>query len=280
MTVREYLIRTCAIAIIILISTFCYAHPGIGIVCDSRDNIFYSDLANVYKISNGRTSIAVANVHTHELYLDENDILYGEHVSYQPGTEKFYHYLWRLTPDGDLDTVVDLSQAYIKHDFSLARDRQGNEYYLRLKDTQRLYKRDVSGRENVFATGNFAGIKWLHPQHDGSLLLVSDNNVLRITATGSTVVLARNIGNSKPSFAFCEDNITIWGAWEDHNRNVYVAVFSDQAIKQITPKGEVSVRYTSTGKWSPTHGVFDKKGKLWVLECSDKNEIRVVLAPS
>ena len=42
--------------------------------------------------------------------------------------------------------------------------------------------------------------------------------------------------------------------------------------------GVVSVFYTSAGEWAPTHGVFDRAGQLWVLECSDKNEIRAVRA--
>ncbi len=36
--------------------------------------------------------------------------------------------------------------------------------------------------------------------------------------------------------------------------------------------------YKSTGNWTPLHGVFDNDNKLWVLESSDKNDVRVTLA--
>lgn len=55
------------------------AHPGIGIVCDSRGNIFYSDLENSWKTGpDGNSTIVVHNVHSHELSLDAGDNLYGE----------------------------------------------------------------------------------------------------------------------------------------------------------------------------------------------------------
>jgi hypothetical protein len=55
-----------------------FAHPGIGIVKDKKGNIYYTDLKQVWKIDrDGMKSVAVANVHTHELYVDQDDNLYG-----------------------------------------------------------------------------------------------------------------------------------------------------------------------------------------------------------
>jgi len=43
-----------------------WAHPGIGIVKDSRGNIYYTDLSRVWKIgADGKKSAVVNNVHTH-----------------------------------------------------------------------------------------------------------------------------------------------------------------------------------------------------------------------
>ncbi len=36
--------------------------------------------------------------------------------------------------------------------------------------------------------------------------------------------------------------------------------------------------YKSKGNWTPLHGVFDNDNKLWVLESSDKNDVRVTMA--
>ncbi|MEJ0031960.1 MAG: hypothetical protein WDO15_16965 [Bacteroidota bacterium] len=53
----------------VLISASAFGHPGIGIVEDSRSNIFYTDLSKVWKVTpDGRKSIVVQDVHTHELF--------------------------------------------------------------------------------------------------------------------------------------------------------------------------------------------------------------------
>ena len=266
-----------------LLPILAYAHPGIGIVKDSKGIIYYSDLQQVWKIENGLKTIAVPGVHSHELYMDSADNLYGEHVIYKDeGANVFQHYLWVLKSNGSFDTVLGPKQAYLLDDYSLARDRNGAEYFMkrfpRQIDTTHLYKRWPDGRETVFATGNFKGITWLHPQGDGSLLYILNNNVYRVSPAGGVTCLAKGIGNTKPSFAFSKNNITTWGAWEDTAKNVYVAVFSDQTVRKIDSAGNISDYYRSAGHWTPIHGVFDNAGQLWVLESSDINEVRVVQA--
>ncbi len=259
------------------------AHPGIGMVKDNKNNIYYTDLQQVWKISNGQKTIVVPGVHTHELYIDKDDNLYGENMLGGSETSnKFFHYLWRLQPNGDLDTLEDLREAYINIDFSLARDLYGNEYYikqfLKRPDTNHIYKKYPGGKEVVLARGNFKGVTWLHPQKDESLLFVLHNNVYRVSKDGVVKELAKNIANEKPSFAFSGNSKTVWGVWQDDSNNVYVAVFSDQAVKKINSQGEVSDHYKTKGNWAPLYGLFDNKNRLWVLESSDKNEVRVTMA--
>jgi hypothetical protein len=278
------MIRKSTIAILALAFPFCTnAHPGVGIVKDSKGNIYYSDLMQVWKISNGKRSVAVPDVHTHELYIDSADNLYGEGNMYrETGAIQFSHYLWVLRPTGKLDTVVGMREAYIREDFSLARDPAGNEYYtkqfLRQPDTTHIYKRTPGGAETILATGQFKGIIWLHPQHDGTVLYAQHNNIYRLDSNGNIKLLIGNIGNERPSFSFSASPTT-WGLWQDAAGNVYAAVFSDQAVKKITPGGTVTEYYRSKDNYAPTHGVFDNNGQLWVLESSDKNEVRVVNAP-
>lgn len=259
-----------------------YAHPGVGIVKDSRGNIYYTDLKQVWKISGGSRKVVVPKAHTHELYIDTNDVLYGEDGYYDPAADKHYHYLWVYRPNGTFDTVMGMKEAYIEQDFSLARDRTGNEYYtrqfLKQPDTTHIYRRTPDGTETVLATGNFKGMKWLHPQRDGSLLFTLHNNVYRMLASGKVVLVKESLASKRPSFGFSGNNIMLWGAWEDNDRNVYVAAFSDQAVKRIDAKGRVTDYYRSKGNWTPLHGVFDHQGRLWVLETSDRNDIRVTLA--
>lgn len=258
------------------------AHPGIGIVKDSRGNIFYTDLQQVWLISNGVKSLAVPDVHTHELYMDKEDNLHGEGGYFDAQANKFYHYQWVRRPDGHIDTVTGMREQYIFQDFSLARDKEGNEFYLKQflrprSDTTHLYRKSPDGREEIHASGNFKNVNWLHVQDDGTLLYVSGNSLYRIDKAGRIQLIKAGIANTKPSYPFSQNNITVWGVWQDEKNNVYAAVFSDQAVRKIDANGNMTEVYRSKGKWTPLHGVFDNKNRLWVLEGSDKNEVRVVL---
>ena len=270
------------IGLILLFPFITWAHPGIGIVKDSKGNIYYTDLERVWKISNGNKTVVVPDAHTHELYMDQADNLYGEGGYYDNNTGKFYHYMWVYRPSGKIDTVVGMKEDYVQIDFSFARDNKGNEYYtkqfLKKPDTNHIYRRSPEGKETVLASGNFKGVIWLHPQEDGSLAFIQKNTLYRVDQSGNINVIKEQLGNITPSFKFSGNNITIWGAWQDNAGNNYIAAFSDQAVKKIDTSGNVSVVYRSEGNWAPLNGVFDNENKLWVLESSDKNEVRVMQA--
>ncbi len=268
--------------IIILIPLVAPAHPGIGIVKDSKGNIYYTDLKQVWKISKSNREIVVPNVHTHELYMDQSDRLLGEGGYYDGATKKFYHYVWVYKPDGDIDTLVGMREAYVNHDFAFSRDDRGNEYYLKRfliphADTSHIYKKSPGAKENVFATGNFRNVNWLYPQKNGSLLYVSGNSIYRVDSLQNIQLIKTGIGNKKPSYKFSE-NIVIWSVWQDTAQNIFAAVFSDQAVIRIDPNGKMEEVHKSNGNWAPLSGVFDNENRLWVLEGSDKNEVRVILA--
>lgn len=264
---------------VVLFPLLGFSHPGVGIVKDSKGNIYYTDLQHVWKISKGKKTIAVANVHTHELYVDQNDNLFGEGGYYNSGTEKFFHYLWVLRPGERMDTVIGMREEYVKPDFSLARDRRGTEFYLKrfmspFTDTNHIYRRPPGGAEAVLATGNFKRVNWLHPQDDGSVLFASGSVIYRIDSLGNIALITDRIKNShngKPN-----EEALVWGIWQDQAKNVYAAVLSDGVIKKIEPSGAITTIFTSAENWFPLHGVFDSDNVLWVMESSDKNEIRVV----
>lgn len=76
---KKLLVACCLVVAAITLT----AHPGIGIVKDSKGNIFYTDLKQVWKITpDAIKTIAVKGVHTHELFIDEQDNLFGEHLWY------------------------------------------------------------------------------------------------------------------------------------------------------------------------------------------------------
>src|SRR5262245_11944156 len=105
-------------------------HPGVGIVQDSRGNVFFTDTKQVWKITpDGKKSVAVAGVHTHELCLDAKDNLYGEHLWYEgDAIKKWGHRIWCRKPDGIVSDVFPAREGFLK-DYSFVRDRADNMYW-------------------------------------------------------------------------------------------------------------------------------------------------------
>ncbi len=248
------------------------AHPSIGMVIDSKGNVYYSDLERVWKVSNGKKSIMVANVHTHELFIDAGDNIFGEHLWYAgDASKKFYHYYWRLNQNGKLDTITSVTQAYVEDDFSLVLDKEGNQYYCKFDDSLHLFKPNVRGEEVTFAAFDFSSVKFFLPQRSGEIYFTKKNNLYRISKGGKVSLLANSIGTGKSM---------LWGIWQDQNLHVYVAAFGDKVIRKIGKNGKTTEFYRSPKGWAPASGVFDKADQLWILEWSDKNEVRAVLMRS
>lgn len=134
-----------------LLAASVIAHPGIGIVMNSRGEIFYTDLKQVWKISpEGKKSVAVANVHTHELYLDADDNLYGEHLWYEgEASDKWGHYVWKLHASGKLERVIPPREGFREdyQDCSFVRDAAGNMYWAERGEPTVIRKRTPDGND-------------------------------------------------------------------------------------------------------------------------------------
>jgi sugar lactone lactonase YvrE len=65
------------------------------------------------------------------------------------------------------------------------------------------------------------------------------------------------------------------GVWMDKDQNIYSSVYSARMVKKITPEGKISTFIESEKTWSPTGGLFDSDGNLWLLEYSLRNKARV-----
>src|SRR5436190_23089468 len=132
-----------------------HAHPGVGIVQDSRGNIYYTDLKQVWKLAEGgKKSVAVPNVHTHELCLDNDDNLLGEHLWYEgDATKKWGHRVWRLTKEGALSDLIPAREGFL-NDYSFVRDRPGNMYWVDFHERAIIKKRSPDGQIAVLAAAD------------------------------------------------------------------------------------------------------------------------------
>ncbi len=261
-----------------LLFTSTKAHPGIGIVCDSQGNIFFTDLSQVWKIApDGSRKVAVPNVHTHEICLDAEGNLYGEHLWYEgEATDKWGHYVWRLTAAGQVEIVKDSTEGFLT-DYSFVRDPAGNLFWVERGDTCRFQKSSLAegGRIETFAAGIFKDVRWQFYLPKSGFHFLDEDNLYQIQ-DGKFILTAKDLRTGNLSLAaVTDDSHSVFGVWEDAEGNLFAAVTADDAIKKIAPDGTVSVIFKSKTGWSPTGGVFDLQGNLWVLENSKTNQVRV-----
>ena len=156
-----------------------FGHPGIGIAMDSKGNVFYTDLVHVWKITpNGEVSIAIENIHTHELYIDQQDNLYGEHEWYEgEATDKWGNYIWKLSSNGIFEKVIPDVEGFLDNN-TLIRDNNGNTFWPKKNDDhERLMKDSNNGESCYFTDHLFDDIRWMYYSMDDDYLYVVDNYV-------------------------------------------------------------------------------------------------------
>src|ERR1044071_3205862 len=257
---------------VLLVAAGARAHPAVGIVRDRVGNVFYSDTARVWRINpQGVKSIAVDNVHTHELWLDAEGNLYGEHLWYEGDvTHKWAHRVWKLAPNGTLSDLIParsgLREDY--RDFFFARDRNGVMYWVEKGPPANIHKRAPGGPDQVLAQLSLSQAGWLSGMPDGDVLVADGSALYRINTTGQVDILSASLSESHERYA-------IMGAWKDGTGNIYVADYGSSAVKKIDAAGHVSTAAASAPSWAPTGGLSAPDGSLWILENSKSNVQRV-----
>ncbi len=267
-------------AVFLLLTAAVFAHPGIGIVISSRGEVFYTDLKQVWKITpDGKKSVAVANVHTHELYLDPDDNLYGEHLWYEgEATDRWRHYVWKLHANGKLERVLPPREGFREdyQDCSFVRDRAGNMYWAERRDPTIIRKRAPDGTiTDLCKTHDFRDVRWIMASADGTVYLTDAGDLRRISPDGAVTTMARDLKERRLFEHVFVDGHNLMGLWLDESGNVYIASYGDRLVKKITPAGRVEVVTRSRAPWGPTGGLLAPNGDLWLLEYSDDNTTRV-----
>jgi len=260
---------------LIATALFLKAHPGIGLVKDSKGNIFYTDLQHVWKIrKDGSKIIGVKNVHTHELYIDKHDQLYGEHLWYNgEAADTWGHYVWKLSPGGNLDTVKKPAAGFLQ-DYSFVRDGKGNMYTVQRFKRSTIRRIDTEGKSTIIAEGDFKDIRWMHVMNDGTLYFVDVTSLYKIK-NDSLLLVAKNLESRSSVFEYGSLKHNVYGIWADNNGNVYAAILGGQVVKKISRDGEVSDLLYTQDPWKPVSGITDNDDGLWLMEVNDQNHVRV-----
>ena len=254
------------------------AHPPVSLVMDSRGNIFYSDLKNVWMIQpDGSKTIAVANVHTHELWLSAEDVLFGEDVT--NSGDNYRHRVWKRHPDGRIEDEIPWRSGHPTElaDYAFARDAELLSYILRHAD-KKIDVRDEQGKLlRSIGYGQFEGFPhWLMALPDGTAYFTVGDALLKIAPNAKAVSkVADGLVERSLPFAFVHDRHALMGLWPGKAGEVYVAVYRGQVVKKITADGQVSAVVRSKGMWSPAGGLLADDGALWILEFSSSNKTRL-----
>jgi hypothetical protein len=252
------------------------SHPGIGIVKDNKGNIYYTDLQQVWKIDkSGNKTIIVPNVHTHELYMDSANNLFGEHLWYNgERLNTWGHYVWCLKHDGSFVKIKGPSPGFLE-DYSFVRDNEGNMYWAQHWKISRIFKKTIAGSVVTLAEGKFKDIRWMHVTATGTLYFIDLNDLYKIDKKGKLTLVAKSLEERSEGSTDRSLKHNIFGIWTDKTNNIYIAVLGGNVVKRITADGNVSTYLRTSGGWSPVSGLFDDGGNLWLMETNVLNEIKV-----
>jgi len=258
----------------LLVAAAVHAHPPVGIVIDRDGNVFYSDLTHVWRIApDGKKSIAVAHVHTHELYLDDAGVLFGEHLWYEgEASDTWGHRVWKRTRDGRVSDVIPARRGFLTN-YSFVRDGNGTMYWV---DRERsvIMRRKESSVPEMHARHRFRDARWMTVASEGMLFLIDDGDLLRIDRGGKVSVLVRDLPGGSLTRPHVSRRHRLMGLWPGNDGSVFVADYGAGEVKRVDPQGKVSVVAKSRWPWSPTGGTFDRDGGLWILEASPTNAVR------
>ncbi|MCW5911454.1 MAG: hypothetical protein KIT62_10285 [Cyclobacteriaceae bacterium] len=255
------------------VSSFAWAHPGVGIVMDSKGNVFYTDLKQVWKIdTQGKKSVVVRNVHTHELYMDEQDNLFGEHLWYNgERLDTWGHYVWRYSADGKFEKIIPDTEGFLTN-YSFVRDKQGNMYLAdRENKCQKVTRMNTDGTITTLGDACMENIRWMTVTDDGVVYLVDLYDLKKVDQRGHVTTVATQLQERSWTQFFVNDIHAIMGITTDKQKNVYAAVLSGKKVKKISPDGKVSVFAATNVPWSPTGMLLAPNGDFWILEYSGNN---------
>jgi len=212
------------------------AHPSVSVVVAPDGRVYFSDLEKVWVLEpNGTFRVAVPDVHTHELRLGGDGSLYGEDVRNRGDVYRARY--WRLTPAGQLEYVTDWIAGHPNDiGFPLMEPADTDHYWVRLTGGEvRLIRRD-----------------------------------------GTVRVLAENLIERTEDFDWLQDRHALMKPWTDPQGRVYVPIYAGQKIVRLSGNGAPpEVVFTSESGWSPTGGVFEADGTLWIQEWGRRNQPRL-----
>lgn len=263
--------------LIFLMPIVLLAHPGTGIVEDAKGNIFYTDLKQVWKIApDGHKTVVVPNVHTHELFMDAQGNLFGEHLWFNGETRNTWgHFVWRLSVDGLFSKVIPDKEGFLS-EYSFARDKTGTMFWANRDAACQTITKKTGSKKTTLGTHCFHNIRQVFMTRTDELVVVDFQDVKVIKPDGSLHTVAVGIADKTWRGASTGNQNAVMGVWDDAHGKIYTAVYSLRQVKCFNKDGKEVVVYSSPKDWGPSGGLVAKSEAMYVLETSATNAVRVV----
>ncbi|NND71692.1 MAG: hypothetical protein HKN43_08935 [Rhodothermales bacterium] len=253
------------------------AHPPFSIVVNSNGQVYYSDLENIWMVdTDGSKRIVLHHIHNHELWLDDDDNLYGEDV--QNVGENYRHRVWRLDTNSDLSNVVEWTSGHPSDIGGIAtiRNHRNESVILQRPERAIVVGRESASPRYISLDGIDGHIHELTISPSGDIFVAIGSTIYRIEDGAITVDLYTPIDIERSlKFRFVHDRHALMGMYAT-DTDVYVSVYAGQYMVRIDESRKIHDGYRSAGGWSPSGVSVDDTGNVWVLEFSLRNQARVV----
>jgi hypothetical protein len=144
----------------------------------------------------------VPNVHTHELVLDAQGNLFGEHLWYEgERTDKWGHYVWKRDAAGRVTTIKPRTEGFLTN-YSFQRDAAGNMYWAQYEKGE-IRKRSPNGAITR-VVGELKAMRWLHVTPAGTLYVVDSSDLVRVRDGRAVLSRATTIARRTRSWAWTD----------------------------------------------------------------------------
>lgn len=256
------------------------SHPGTGILQTKKGEIIYTDLSNVWKMSQDgvRKSVIVPHVHTHELAMDQEGNVYGEHLWYNGDrTNTWGHYVWKYDYNGIFTKIIPDREGF-RENYSFTQDGKNNMYWIeRGRSDNYLMQKSHDGDMKICTTLSGVDIRHQYVSRTGFFYYIDDNDLYKINLYGDLkpMLISSDLDGKHGIDPQRKPNNNTMGIWDDPEGNIYVAVLAKKEVVKISPAGSKEIIYTSQMGYSPSGGLIDSTGNLWVLENNAANQLRV-----
>ena len=230
-----------AVSSLVLLSTGTMAegHPGVGIVRDSRGNVFFTDLRQVWKITPDDKYVCCCSRRSCARALPRR--------RRQPFRRASLGGRGRMAPPGlvpEAHRIIERRRLVARRfptGLRLCADRAGNMYWADRGEKMAIKKRSPEGTVTTHAIADFRALQWMTATADGVLFLMDGGDLRRVSPDGHVTTVVTSLSEHEPPPAGASDRNYHMGMWTDKEGFVYVAVARERLVLRVQADGKKKV---------------------------------------